>query len=76
MGTLVSVQQVTDGQLFMQKRVVACAFLDILIGNEPRKTVWLRAEVTGDPGPWRQQALVDCGIGCRCFSLCRQCSRN
>ena len=29
--------------LFTQKRVVdsACAFLDVLIGNEPRKTGWM-----------------------------------
>lgn len=33
--------------LLTQKRVVdsACAFLDILIGNEPRKTGWMRAEL-------------------------------
>ncbi|PYD77344.1 IS701 family transposase, partial [Komagataeibacter sucrofermentans] len=49
--------------LFTQKRVVdsACAFLDVLIGNEPRKTGWMRAEAAGDPGPWRQQALLGRG---------------
>ncbi|KXV54778.1 transposase, partial [Gluconobacter thailandicus] len=49
--------------LFTQKRVVdsACAFLDILIGNEPRKTGWMRTEAAGDPGPWRQQALLGLG---------------
>ncbi|MBB3885031.1 SRSO17 transposase [Acetobacter oeni] len=49
--------------LFTQKRVVdsACAFLDILIGDEPRKTGWMRAEAAGDPGPWRQQALLGRG---------------
>jgi hypothetical protein len=45
--------------LFTQKRVAAsaCPFLDVLIGNEPRKTGWMRAEAAGDPGPWWQQAL-------------------
>ncbi|MFT9253146.1 MAG: IS701 family transposase [Acetobacter okinawensis] len=49
--------------LFTQKRVAAsaCAFLDVLIGNEPRKTGWMRAEAAGDPGPWRQQALLGRG---------------
>ena len=41
--------------LFVQKRVAASAgqFLDGLLGNEPRKTGWMRAEAAGDPGPWR-----------------------
>ena len=49
--------------LFTQKRVAAsaCAFLDVLIGNEPRKTGWMRAEAAGDSGPWRQQALLGRG---------------
>ena len=49
--------------LFTQKRVAAsaCAFLDVLIGNEPRRTGWMRAETAGDPGPWRQQALLGRG---------------
>jgi len=29
-----------------------------LLGNEPRKTGWMRAEAAGDPGPWRQQAIL------------------
>lgn len=33
-------------------------FLDGLLGSEPRKTGWMRAEAAGDPGPWRQQALL------------------
>jgi SRSO17 transposase len=28
------------------------------LGNEPRKTGWMRAEAAGDPGPWRQQAIL------------------
>jgi hypothetical protein len=32
-------------------------FVDGLLGNEPRKTGWMRAETAGDPGPWRQQAI-------------------
>src|SRR3954471_1724769 len=44
--------------LFTQERVAASAglFLDGLLGNERRKTGWMRAEAAGDPGPWRQQA--------------------
>src|SRR3712207_1659003 len=33
-------------------------FLDALLGPERRKTGWMRAEAVGDPGPWRQQALL------------------
>jgi SRSO17 transposase len=33
-------------------------FLDALLGPERRKTGWMRAEAAGDPGPWRQQALL------------------
>src|SRR6188474_1136632 len=49
--------------LFTQERVAGSAgqFLDGLLGNEPRKTGWMRAEATGDPGPWRQQAILGRG---------------
>ena len=49
--------------LFRQKRVAASAgqFLDGLLGNETRKTGWMRAEAAGDPGPWRQQAILGRG---------------
>jgi SRSO17 transposase len=49
--------------LLTQERVAASAarFLDVLLGNEPRKTGWMRAEAAGDPGPWRQQALLGRG---------------
>jgi SRSO17 transposase len=49
--------------LFSQQRVAASAgqFLDGLLGNEPRKTGWMRAEAAGDPGPWRQQAILGRG---------------
>jgi len=49
--------------LFTQERVAAAAgqFLDGLLGNEPRKTGWMRAEAAGDPGPWRQQAILGRG---------------
>lgn len=49
--------------LFTQDRVAASAgrFLDALLGNEPRKTGWMRAEAAGDAGPWRQQALLGRG---------------
>jgi SRSO17 transposase len=36
----------------------AAAFLDGLLGSERRKTGWMRAEAVGDPGPWRQQAVL------------------
>ena len=49
--------------LFTQERVAASAglFLDGLLGDEPRKTGWMRAEAAGDPGPWRQQAILGRG---------------
>ena len=49
--------------LFTQERVAAsaAAFLDGLLGNEQRKTGWMRAEAAGDPGPWRQQAILGRG---------------
>src|ERR1022692_3529678 len=51
------------GPLFCQKRVAASAghFLDGLLGTEPRKTGWMRAEAAGDRGPWRQQAILGRG---------------
>jgi SRSO17 transposase len=47
--------------LFQQARMAQSAglFLDALLGPERRKTGWMRAEAAGDPGPWRQQALLD-----------------
>ena len=41
--------------LFTQERVAASAgqFLDGLLGNEPRKTGWMRAEAAGDPDALR-----------------------
>lgn len=49
--------------LFTQDRVAASAglFLEGLLGAERRKTGWMRAEAAGDPGPWRQQALLGRG---------------
>jgi SRSO17 transposase len=46
--------------LFTQDRVAGSAslFLDGLLGDERRKTGWMRAEAAGDPGPWRQQAIL------------------
>src|SRR6201995_3549652 len=32
-----------------------------LLGDEQRKTGWMRAEAAGDPGPWRQQAILGRG---------------
>ena len=49
--------------LFTQDRVAASAglFLDGLLGDERCKTGWMRAEAAGDPGPWRQQAILGRG---------------
>lgn len=46
--------------LFRSKATMASAeaFLDGLLGSEPRKTGWMRAEAAGDKGPWRQQDLL------------------
>src|SRR5688500_14930823 len=46
--------------LFRRERMAHSAglFLDALLGPERRKTGWMRAEAVGDPGPWRQQALL------------------
>ncbi len=46
--------------LFLRERMAHSAglFLDALLGPERRKTGWMRAEAAGDPGPWRQQALL------------------
>src|SRR3981189_1771601 len=43
-----------------QERVARNAglFLEGLLGDERRKTGWMRAEAAGDPGPWRQQAIL------------------
>src|SRR4029079_17758754 len=49
--------------LFTQDRVAVSAglFLDGLLGEEGRKTGGMRAEAAGDPGPWRQQAILGRG---------------
>lgn len=49
--------------LFTQERVAVSAglFLDGLLGPERRKTGWMRPEAAGDPGPWRQQAILGRG---------------
>jgi SRSO17 transposase len=49
--------------LFTQERVARNAglYLEGLLGDEQRKTGWMRAEAAGDPGPWRQQAILGRG---------------
>ena len=49
--------------VFGQERTAQSAglFLDGLLGPERRKTGWMRAEAAGDPGPWRQQAVLGRG---------------
>ena len=46
--------------LFRQERMASSAglFLDGLLGEERRKTGWMRAEAAGDPGPWHRQAVL------------------
>src|SRR4051812_20358269 len=46
--------------LFTQERVAISAglFFDGPLGPERRKTGCMRAEAAGDPGPWRQQAIL------------------
>ena len=46
--------------LFREARMARSAglFLDGLLSDERRKTGWMRAEAAGDPGPWRQQAVL------------------
>ena len=53
--------------LFSQARVATSAnsFLDGLLGDERRKTGWMRAEAAGDAGPWRQQAILAADGGMR-----------
>src|ERR1017187_10432359 len=49
--------------LFTQERVAACPglFLDGLLGDERRKTGWMRAEAAGDSGPRRPQGILGRG---------------
>src|SRR5438270_2564799 len=49
--------------LLTQERVAASAglFLDGVLGQERRKTGWMRAEAAGGSGPWRPQAVLGRG---------------
>ena len=60
MGVVAAGGEETDTSIFAHKRVAMNAglFLDGLLGDERRKTGWMRAEAAGDPGPWRQQAVL------------------
>lgn len=64
--------------LFTQERGAASAnlFLDGLLGDERRKTGWMRAEAAGDPGPWRQQAILGRGRCNTARSLSHKSQRN
>lgn len=46
--------------IFTQERVTdsAALFIEGLLNTNTRKTAWARAEFSGDPGPWRQQAIL------------------
>ena len=63
MGRIVAEVKARMRPLFTQERVAASAglFLDGLLGEERRKTGWMRSEAAGDPGPWRQQAILGRG---------------
>ena len=60
--------------LFAQERAALNAglFVDGLLGDERRKTGWMRAEAAGDPGPWRQQPVLGCDrwMPMRCATWC------
>src|SRR5690349_948742 len=49
--------------LFTRDRVAASAglFVEGLVGEERRKRGWMRAAAAGNPGPWRQQAILGRG---------------
>ena len=49
--------------LFTQERVATNAglFLEGLLGDEQRKTGWMRAEAAGDPGPQMLRIIVPGG---------------
>src|ERR1700730_1024721 len=51
----------TDWSLVPSQAASAGRFLDGLLGSEPRRTGWMRAEAAGDPGPWRQQTVLGRG---------------
>lgn len=60
MGGVASRDQATDTSVVHAR---ACcdecrSILEGLLGDEQRKTGWMRAEAAGDPGPWRQQAIL------------------
>ena len=58
--------------LFGQDRVATSAgqFLDALLGNEPRKTGWMRAEAAGDSGRGDSRPcwVVDIGMPTPCVT--------
>ena len=60
--------------LFTQERVAASArlFLDGLLGDERRKTGWMRAEAAGDPGPGASRPFLAAadGMPTICGTLC------
>jgi SRSO17 transposase len=62
-GLLAARGEAADPAAVPQARVAVSAglFLDGLLGPERRKTGWMRAEAAGDPGPWRQQAILGRG---------------
>ncbi len=64
-----SLREVKAGMrgLFTQDRVAASAglFLDGLLGDERRKTGWMRAEAAGDPGGNRRFLAVAGGMRTR-----------
>ncbi len=64
--------------LFGQERVAASAgqFLDGLLGNEPRKTGWMRAEAAGDPDRLKAAHVPDMvGFATKPRIACRMIAR-
>ena len=67
--------------LFTQERgggVSVVSFLDGLLGAEPRKTGWMRAEAAGDRAPMasRRSWAEDDGTSMRCATLCATTRRR
>ena len=61
-----SLREIRNGYARCSRKSVslnAGLFLEGLLGDEQRTTGWMRAEAAGDPGPWRQQAILGVGIG-------------
>jgi hypothetical protein len=64
--SILSIRRRGSGRRRFEKSRDGCVryaglFLEGLLGDQQRKTGWMRAEAAGDPGPWRQQAILGRG---------------